>query len=57
MSKVALARLAERLRDGGFTLLEVQYLTPHLAQFGAIEIPGREYEARLTLALARDARF
>ena len=57
MSKVALARLAERLRDGGFTLLEVQYLTPHLAQFGAIEIPGREYEARLALALARDARF
>ena len=57
MSKVALAKLAERLRDGGFTLLEVQYLTPHLAQFGAIEIPGREYEARLALALARDARF
>jgi leucyl/phenylalanyl-tRNA--protein transferase len=57
MSKVALAKLAERLRERGFLLLEVQYLTPHLAQFGAVEIPGREYEARLAAALAQTAQF
>lgn len=57
MSKVALASLAGRLRERGFTLLEVQYLTPHLAQFGAVEIPGRVYEARLADALSRTADF
>lgn len=57
MSKVALASLAGRLRERGFTLLEVQYLTPHLAQFGAVEIPGRVYEARLAEALSRTADF
>jgi leucyl/phenylalanyl-tRNA--protein transferase len=43
MSKVALAHLAFRLRDRGFSHIEVQYLTPHLAQFGAIEIPHSGY--------------
>lgn len=43
MSKVALAQLALRLRGRGFTHIDVQYFTPHLAQFGAIEIPHREY--------------
>ena len=56
-SKVALASLVERLRAREFTLLDVQYLTPHLARFGAIEIPFRDYYDRLRRALRRDASF
>ena len=37
-SKVALAALVERLRARDFTLLDLQWVTPHLAQFGAVEI-------------------
>jgi leucyl/phenylalanyl-tRNA--protein transferase len=50
-SKVALVVLVERLRARGFTLLDVQFLTPHLARFGAVEISRREYERRLAGAL------
>ena len=57
MSKVALAELAARLNDRGFALLEVQYLTAHLAQFGATEISDREYQKRLKSALALDCKF
>lgn len=57
MSKVALAHLVERLRDRGFTLLDVQYLTDHLARLGAVEIPRAAYEERLRAALAIEARF
>ena len=56
-SKVALVALVERLRARGFVLLDTQYLTPHLARFGTIEIPRREYMARLAAALDRDCRF
>jgi leucyl/phenylalanyl-tRNA--protein transferase len=56
-SKVALAALVDRLRDRGFALLDTQWVTPHLAQFGAIEIPRAEYLARLRDALSRDARW
>ena len=56
-SKVALAKLVERLRERGFALLEVQWVTPHLAQFGAIEIPDREYIRRLRVALKLECRF
>jgi len=56
-SKVALASLVGRLNERGFTLLDVQYLTPHLARFGATEIPFRDYYDRLRRALRRDARF
>jgi leucyl/phenylalanyl-tRNA--protein transferase len=56
-SKVALAKLVERLRERGFALLEVQWVTPHLAQFGAIEIPDREYIRRLRAALKLECRF
>jgi leucyl/phenylalanyl-tRNA--protein transferase len=51
-SKVALTKLVERLNAGGFALLEVQFLTEHLSQFGVIEVPHREYMARLEAALA-----
>ena len=40
-SKVALAALVDRLRSRGHTLLDIQWVTPHLEQFGAIEIPRR----------------
>jgi leucyl/phenylalanyl-tRNA---protein transferase len=54
MSKVALAHLVKRLRERRFALLEVQYLTKHLAQFGVVEIPHREYMRLLNLALLRN---
>ena len=57
MSKVALGELVSRLRAQGFTLLEVQYLTEHLAQFGVIEISDRKYQARLKEALERSCSF
>jgi len=41
--KVALVGLVERLRAGGGTLFDVQWLTPHLATLGAIEIPRADY--------------
>ena len=56
-SKVALAALVSRLRERGFILLDVQYLTPHLESLGAVEIPRREYERRLEAALRLDCRF
>lgn len=57
MSKVALVTLLERLRAAGFALFDVQYWTPHLAQFGTAELPRDEYEARLRAALQLDCRF
>jgi len=56
-SKVALAALVERLRARGFVLLDTQWSTPHLARFGAVEIPRREYLRRLRAALALPCRF
>jgi len=56
-SKVALAALVQHLTERGFTLLDVQYLTPHLASLGAIEIPRSDYEARLAKALTLPRHF
>jgi leucyl/phenylalanyl-tRNA--protein transferase len=56
-SKVALVALVERLRERGFTLLDTQWVTPHLAQFGTTEIPRREYLRLLRRAVALDCRF
>lgn len=56
-SKMALAYLVHRLRAGGFQLFDTQFLTPHLASLGAIEIPRAEYHRRLELAIAAKARF
>lgn len=50
-SKVALAHLVARLRLGGFTLLDTQFVTRHLSQFGAIEIPRVDYKGLLAGAL------
>lgn len=56
-SKIALAWLLDRLRLDGFTLFDTQFLTPHLASLGGIEIPRGEYRKRLKAALAEPARF
>ncbi len=56
-SKVALVHLVDTLRRGGFVLLDTQYLTPHLARFGALEIPRAEYRRRLAAALRIEARW
>ena len=42
-SKVALCVLVDRLRERGYRFLDIQWLTPHLARFGAIKIPRRQY--------------
>jgi leucyl/phenylalanyl-tRNA--protein transferase len=56
-SKVALVHLVARLIAGGFTLLDTQFQTEHLARFGAQEIPRREYHKRLARALRAPAEF
>ena len=56
-SKVALAALVERMKARGFTLLDVQWVTPHLEQFGAIEIPRSQYLRLLGKALKVHALF
>ncbi|WP_137126904.1 leucyl/phenylalanyl-tRNA--protein transferase [Roseomonas sp. HF4] len=56
-SKVALVNLVARLRLCGFVLLDTQFLTSHLARFGAGEIPKAEYKRRLGTALEVPARW
>ena len=56
-SKVALVHLVARLRLGGFRLLDTQFLTPHLARFGGIEISRRHYHRLLAEALPYRAVF
>ena len=56
-SKLALACLIHRLRAGGFQLFDTQFLTPHLASLGAIEIPKSDYQRRLRAALTAQASF
>jgi leucyl/phenylalanyl-tRNA--protein transferase len=54
-SKVALVHLVARLKLGGFKLLDAQFLTEHLARFGAVEIPRAAYLAKLSEAIAAPA--
>ena len=56
-SKVALAHLVARLKAGGFRLLDTQFLTQHLASFGAEEISRADYAQRLARAVAGKADF
>ncbi len=56
-SKVALAGLVNRLRERGFTLFDVQVLTPVTRQLGAVEISREEYLRRLAEAVTRPCRF
>lgn len=55
-SKVALIHLCARLWRGGYVLLDCQFITEHLKQFGAIEIPRAEYRERLAKALKIEGR-
>ena len=56
-SKVCLVHLAARLRAGGFRLLDTQFITPHLASLGAVELPKAAYRTRLADAVDRNADF
>jgi leucyl/phenylalanyl-tRNA--protein transferase len=56
-SKVALVGLVGRLETRGFTLLDTQWTTPHLEQFGALEIPRDDYLRRLSAALRLECTF
>jgi leucyl/phenylalanyl-tRNA---protein transferase len=56
-SKVALVHLAARLIHGGYVLLDCQFVTDHLRQFGTIEIDRTEFHQRLSDALPRHGRF
>ena len=56
-SKVALVHLVLRLRIGGYRLLDTQFVTEHLKQFGAIEISRAEYQRQLAAAIPAPTRF
>jgi leucyl/phenylalanyl-tRNA---protein transferase len=56
-SKVALCALVERLESRQFALLDIQWVTPHLRQFGAIEIARSRYVQLVTASVDLDRRF
>ncbi len=56
-SKVALVHLVARLRAGGFTLLDTQFVTDHLKTFGAAEVSRRQYHKLLEASLVGEADF
>ncbi len=56
-SKVALVHLVARLKAGGFQLLDAQFQTSHLAQFGTMEIPRKRYRVLLDSAIGQEADF
>ncbi|MBI5163444.1 MAG: leucyl/phenylalanyl-tRNA--protein transferase [Magnetospirillum sp.] len=56
-SKVALVHLVARLKAGGYTLLDTQFVTEHLARFGAREISRHDYLRRLSRAVDTPAAF
>jgi len=55
-SKVCLLHLAARLRANGYRLLDTQFVTPHLATLGAVEVPRARYRKRLADAVKRAGR-
>ena len=56
-SKVAFVALCRRLRVRGYTLLDAQFMTDHLASLGAVQLPRAAYLRRLNAALALDCAF
>jgi len=56
-SKIALVHLAARLIRGGFTLLDTQFVTDHLRQFGTIELDRMTFQRELEIALEKEADF
>ncbi|MEM6498275.1 MAG: leucyl/phenylalanyl-tRNA--protein transferase, partial [Pseudomonadota bacterium] len=56
-SKVALVYLGARLIHGGFVMLDTQFVTDHLRQFGAIEVSRSQFQSQLDIALDRSGNF
>ena len=56
-SKIALCYLVARLKKGGYHILDTQFITSHLAQFGAVEIPRQDYKEQLEQAMMMDGNF
>lgn len=56
-SKVTLVHLVERLKEKDFLLLDIQFLTDHFRQFGAVEVPRSKYRTLLARALHKDNDF
>lgn len=56
-SKVALCHLVAIMKEGGYRLLDTQFITDHLAQFGAVEIDHKDYMKELGVALGHLGRF
>lgn len=56
-SKVALMHLMMRLQERGYELVDTQWVTPHLASLGAVEIPRSEYLRRLAAAIRQPRQF
>ena len=56
-SKVALHALVSRLKERRYALLDVQWVTPHLVQFGAVEVSRRRYLQMLRYAMTLERRF
>lgn len=56
-SQIALATLMQHLKDRGYTLFDVQFVNPHLEQFGVIEVPREDYLRQLASALAIDVTW
>ena len=56
-SKIALVHLVFRMRKGGFVLLDTQFTTPHLTQFGVIDISRADYRELLGKAINLPAEF
>jgi leucyl/phenylalanyl-tRNA---protein transferase len=57
VSKIALVHLVARLKVGGYTLLDCQFQTEHLSQFGTVEIPRDDYKQLLSEALKLEGDF
>ena len=56
-SKIALVELYFRLKAGNYALLDTQFTTPHLKQFGAVDVSRADYRKKLRAALNREARM
>lgn len=56
-SKICLVALVERLKAGGFVLLDTQFTTDHLKRFGAVDVPRKRYEKLLDEAMQGSAIF
>lgn len=56
-SKIALCYLVARLKKGGYTLLDTQFLTPHLARFGTLEVTQKKYLEKLEVSLQDEGDF